>query len=263
MTKMVNIKNNSMKNLKSKKTLILIVLSIFFLWVLITELKIFTSYRLPSPFAVAVQFSGFAFLSQVKVTVIEVLIGYTLGAALGISIAILACYNEMANHVLSFASLFFASISKGTLAPIFVLFLGYELAPLVAVTALICFFPVLTNTLDGLRNVDPTYIEMMRSMQASKWNIFKKLRLHNALPQMFSGLKIAAPLAMVGAILGEFLIGMEGVGTLLQLGVSLLDSSIVFAAIIWMAILGTFTYCLILIAERLILPPAFKRRWQG
>ena len=219
-----------------------------------------STFRLPPLFAVITEMFREAYMIQIQVTLTEVFIGFFIGVSGGVAIGTLAAYSERAKRALAPISLFFASIKKSTLAPIFVLWVGYGILPLVLVAALICFFPVLICTLDGLTLVEYNYLEMMNSIQASKWQIYKKLRFPNALPRIFDGLKVSASLAVIGAIVGEFLIGLSGLGTMLQVGTWMAQSRIIFASILWMAIMGMALYVIVLIIERLVLPAPLRRK---
>jgi len=243
-----------------RKGLIGIIVAIVFLWWLIPELGVVSTFRFPRITSVITEMFRDAYLIQAQVTLAEVFIGFALGVSAGVVVGTLAAYSERAKRALAPISLFFASIKKSTLAPIFVLWVGYGILPLVLVAALICFFPVLICTLDGLTLVESNYLEMMRSIQASRWHIYKKLRFPNALPKIFDGLKISAALAVVGAVVGEFLIGLSGIGTMLQVGTWMAQSRIVYASVIWMAILGISLYVIVLIVERILLPPPLRRK---
>ncbi len=243
-----------------RKALIFLIFVALFLWWLIPEIKLVNEFYLPRPFTVITEMFRDAYLLQIVVTLEEVFLGFAFGVSAGIAIGTIAAYSNRAKKALAPISLFLASIKKSFLAPIFVLWVGYNILPLVFVTALICFFPVLICTLDGLSLVEPNYVEMMSSIQASRWHTYKKLRFPNALPKIFDGLKISAPLAVIGAIVGEFLIGLAGLGTMLQIGTNLGMNRIVYASIIWMAIIGISMYLFVLLVERILLPLPLRRK---
>ena len=102
------------------------------------------------------------------------------------------------------------------LAPILVILLGYGLLPKVVIVALICFFPIVVNGLDGLRSVDDDFIRMMRTLDASRWAIFRKVEFPGALPSIFSGMRVAATFAAIGAVFGEWSGASDGLGYLIQ-----------------------------------------------
>ena len=240
--------------LKEKKSLLFLLFLIFFIWWLIAELGLVSTFRLPRLFDVVSEMFRPPYLIQIKVTAIEVMVGFALGIIAGVSIGTLTAYSARAERALSPVVLFFSSIKKGTLAPIFVVWLGYGMSPLVVVAALVCFFPIVVNTLDGLTLVEPTHLEMMRSIQSSKWQIFKKLRFPNALPQIFSGLKVAAPLTVIGAVVAELFAGNTGLGYQVVRATSEMNMPLMFGALLWMGIIGMTLYALILVLERLSKP---------
>ncbi len=242
------------------KGIVAVFLVAIFLWLLIPELGIVSSYRLPKLVDVITEMLQPAYVMQMEITAIEVFLGFAMGVAAGFAIGTLAAYSNEAKRLLSPISLFLSAIKKSTLAPIFVVWVGYGILPIALVTALICFFPVMVNTMDGLAIVEASHVEMMQSIQASKWHVFKKLRFPNALPKIFDGLKISATLSVVGAVVGEFLIGLQGLGTMLQIGTWLMESKIIFASVIWMSLMGLALYFIILVIERLILPTPLRRK---
>lgn len=246
--------------LSSRKGLISILIAVLFIWWLVSELVLVSSYRLPRPYNVLIEMFRQPYLIQIWITLEEVFIGFFVGVFAGFVIGTLAAYSDMTRRTLSPIAFFFAPIKKSVFAPIFVIWFGYGIIPLVLVAALICFFPVLINTLDGLKLIEPNYVEMMQSIQASRWDIYRKLRFPNALPKIFDGLKISAALSVVGAVVGEFLIGLKGIGTMLEIGTWMGNSEIVFASIIWMAIMGTSLYAIVTLAERFLLPLPLRRK---
>ncbi len=248
------------RTLTSRIGLIAIVLVVFFAWWLIPQTGLVTPYVLPPLFDVITEMGREAYLAQLSPTLIEVFLGFALGVSAGISIGTLAAYSERAKRAVTPVALIFASIMKSLLAPLFVLWVGYGLGPMVVVAALICFFPVLISTLDGLSLVEYNFVEMMNSIQASRWHIYKKLRFPNALPRIFDGLKISAALAVIGAVVAEFIIGMRGVGTMLQMGTHYANNRIVYASVLWMALMGIVLYLFVLVVQRLLLPPPLRRK---
>lgn len=245
--------------LSTRKGLISIIIAVLFIWWLITELSLVSTYRLPRPFSVLIEMFRVPYLIQIWITLEEVFIGFFIGIFAGIAIGTVAAYSEEAQRALGPVTLFFSSIMKSALVSIFVVWFGYGIIPLVLVAALIGFFPVLINTLDGLKFIEPNYLEMMRSIQASRWHIYKKLRFPNALPKIFDGVKVSAVLAVIGAVIGEFLIGVKGIGIMFEVGLAQANSEIVYASILWMAIMGTSLYVMVVLAERFLLPAPLRR----
>jgi NitT/TauT family transport system permease protein len=141
-------------------------------------------------------------------------------------------------------------------APILVLLLGNGMEPKIAIAALICFFPTLVNMVRGLESVNPQAMELMRVLSASKAEVFFKLRLQNSLPYLFSALKIAASTAVIGAIVGEWIGSVTGIGALIIQAMYAFDSAMLYATVV---VGSTFSVCfflLISMIERLMV------RWQ-
>ncbi len=118
------------------------------------------------------------------------------------------------------------------IAPLLIIWLGSGLASKVIVTALITFFPALIATIVGIRSVDPDLHDLLRSLRASRWQLFWKLELPAALPMIFGGLKLSVTLAVVGAVVGEFVGANAGLGYLINLGRGILDTPLMFVAIL-------------------------------
>jgi NitT/TauT family transport system permease protein len=135
---------------------------------------------------------------------------------------------------------------------LFIVWLSYGLFPNMLIAFTICFFPILLTTARGLREVEPDLLDLVRSLKGSKWQIFTKIQLPGALPYIFSGMKVAAVLAVAGAIVGEFLGSDRGLGYLmLQVQVTL-DTAAMFMAVILISLIGVLLYGLVLLAERLV-----------
>jgi NitT/TauT family transport system permease protein len=146
------------------------------------------------------------------------------------------------------------TIPKVALAPLFIIWFGFDMTPKIMITFLIAFFPVIVDTAGGLAAVDPELLRLARVMRGNAWRTFWKVRLPSALPQMFAGFKVASTLAVVGAVVGEFVGADRGLGWLLIQANGQADTSLAFAAILLMAIVGTLLFELVVLAERLVIP---------
>jgi NitT/TauT family transport system permease protein len=143
-------------------------------------------------------------------------------------------------------------VPKVALGPLFIVWMSYGLFPNMLIAFTICFFPILLTTSRGLREVEPDLLDLVRSLKGSRWQIFTKIQLPGALPYIFSGMKVAAVLAVAGAIVGEFLGSERGLGYLmLQVQVTL-DTAAMFMAVILISLIGVLLYGLVLLAERLV-----------
>jgi NitT/TauT family transport system permease protein len=149
---------------------------------------------------------------------------------------------------------------KIAIAPLFIIWFGFGISSKLALTALIAFFPIVINTVVGLHMTRQTDIYLFRSMGASSWQTFWKLRLPAALPVFFAGLKVAATLAVIGAVVGEFTGANSGLGYLLMLQVGQLDTAAAFGSIVYLTLLGLLVFFLVTLVERLLVPPHMLRR---
>jgi NitT/TauT family transport system permease protein len=157
----------------------------------------------------------------------------------------------------------FNSIPKVALAPLFVVWFGYGATPRVVITFSIAFFPILVNTVTGLRSVDPEMVRLARSMGGSTTRVFLRIRLPHSLPSIFAGTKVATSLAVIGAIIGEFVASDNGWGYLLIQAQGQLDTTLIFAILILLAVFATLLYYAVEVVERLVTPWQASQRAHG
>src|ERR1043166_309388 len=138
-------------------------------------------------------------LGHMWVTLSEIVLGFLLGSALGIFLGTVTAQSPVLRTVLNPYILASQAMPKLALAPIFVIWLGYGILPKVVIAALICFFPLLENTIIGLTSANPYQVELFHALTADRWQTFSKLRIPTALPVIFAGLRVAITLAVVGA----------------------------------------------------------------
>jgi ABC-type nitrate/sulfonate/bicarbonate transport system permease component len=195
------------------------------------------------------------------VTLVEVALGLAISVAGGVAFAVamhLSRTLREAAYPLLVAS---QAIPIVVLAPIFVLAFDYGIGPKLAIVALICFFPLTVNVLDGLRSVDPDLLKLMRSLGASRLATLRKVELPASLPYFFSGLRIAATVSVIGAVFGEWAGADEGLGRLVLLGNNQLQTPRVYAGIVILTLMAVALFALATLAERLACP--WNRREAG
>jgi putative hydroxymethylpyrimidine transport system permease protein len=188
------------------------------------------------------------------VTLEEVLLGLAVSATAGVLFAVaMHLFRPLrdATYPLLVAS---QAIPVVVLAPIFVLAFGYGIGPKLAIVALICFFPITVNLLDGLRSVEPELLKLMRSMGASRLRTLWSVELPAALPFLFSGLKVAATVSVIGAVFGEWAGADEGLGRLVLLGNNQLQTPRVYAGIVLLTLMAVALFALVAVAERFACP---------
>ncbi|HYB70368.1 MAG TPA: ABC transporter permease [Candidatus Bathyarchaeia archaeon] len=198
----------------------------------------------PSPPATVQAFvDGRATLwENTPITIAEIVLGFLVGSLLGIGFGVVIGQSRWAEVIFTPYLVVSQAVPKVALAPILIIVLGYGLASKVAVAALIAFFPLLENTIGGLRQVDPDSLRLLRSLGATRWQIFMKLRVFSALPLIFAGLRIAAVLATVGAIVGEFVAGNRGLGALLVTSMGTFSTSLLYATMGVLTVLACGVY---------------------
>jgi NitT/TauT family transport system permease protein len=141
-------------------------------------------------------------------------------------------------------------IPKVALGPIFIVWFSYGMGPNILIAFSICFLPILITTSRGLGEVEPELIDLVRTLRASRWQIFTKIQLPGALPFIFSGMKVAVVLAVAGAIVGEFIASEEGLGYLMMQVQVTLDTAGMFMAVLMITAVGVSLYAIVLILER-------------
>ncbi len=184
------------------------------------------------------------------VTLREILLGFGCAVLAGLLFAVAMHLSETLR--LAFYPLLVASQTVPIVAigPILVVWFGYGIAPKLWIIALICFFPITVNTLDGLRSVDPEATKMMRSLDASRRQILQRVEAPSALPYFFSGAKIAATVAVIAALFGEWAGAESGLGVLIRQDSAQLETARVFAAVLVLSAIAVALFALLALAER-------------
>ena len=179
------------------------------------------------------------------VTAYEMILGYLLAIAVAVPLAVGITSYRRFDKFITPILLFFQTVPKIAVAPLFLVWFGFGPFPKVLVAFLISFFPIVIDTAIGLRSISPEMIDLARSMGATKLQIFMRFRMPTALPYFFGGLKVAATLAVVGAVVGEFVGADRGLGYLLLVSNSNLDTALLFATIVALTSLGLILFYII------------------
>ena len=225
------------------------------LWELSVRNEWVSALILPSPFAVASAWWELAIelgliWEHFFVTLTEVILGFTLGASFGLTIAIVSALNSTFRRLVSPYMVALQVTPRVAVAPIIVAWLGFGMEPKIAIAAIICFFPIFINSLTGLMNVDEESLEMFQSMRASRWQIFRHLQLPGAAPIIMAGFKTGISLALIGAIVGEFVSASVGLGVLIQKFSFQLLLPQAFACLIMLTVMGLLLYFAATFADR-------------
>ena len=182
-------------------------------------------------------------------TTLESAAAFVLATLLGIALAIIITYSQIAREALYPNLVFFQLIPKIALAPLFIIWLGIGSQSRIAFSVFIAFFPVVIATTAGFASVDKGMLRLCRSLTASEWQIFTSVRFPAALPHIFSGMKIAITLAIIGVIIGEFITAQAGLGYLIIFATARADTEISMAAIVVLCICGLLLYGLVALGE--------------
>ena len=212
------------------------------------------AFVMPSPYATAhaLLVPNYRWLENIEVTTAEIFGGYLLAVATGVAIALLFSWFRRLEMVAMPLLVSLNMVPKVALGPLIIVWFSYGIGPNVLIAFAICFFPIVLTTARGLREVEPDLLDLVRSLKGSRWQIFLKIQLPGALPYIFSGMKVAAILAVAGAVVGEFLGSDRGLGYLmLQVQVTL-DTAAMFMAVILITVIGVVLYGLVLGLERLL-----------
>jgi putative hydroxymethylpyrimidine transport system permease protein len=213
-------------------------------------------YLLPGPLAVAAAWGGQAglLLRQAAVTLLEILSGLAAGVALGCTSALVIGYWRAARRWLMPLLVVSQAIPVFALAPLLVLWLGYGLASKVAMAALIIYFPVTASLIDGLRRTDPGWLDLAATMGGSRWAVLRQVRLPAALPALASGIRIAAAVAPIGAVIGEWVGSGAGLGYLMLQANARMQIDLMFAALLTLGAMAVALYFAVDAALRQALP---------
>ncbi|RJF69227.1 ABC transporter permease [Rhodopseudomonas palustris] len=238
------------------RTIIVVLAALTAIWELSVHLFGIRAFLLPAPsIVIADIFANPAFFGRQSLyTLYVTTAGFMIALVGGVLAAIAIVSSSFIDR--TFYTLLVAtnSIPKVALAPLFVIWLGTGGAPKIAIAAIIAIFPIVINTTVGLRAIDNDMIDLARSARASRLDIMMKVRFPNALPSLFAGAKIGVSFALIGAIVGEFVAGEQGLGYVILTSQATFNSTRAFAAIVVLGILGTIMFFAIEWIERWMLP---------
>ena len=215
-----------------------------------------SSFILPAPSAIVgslIENRG-KLASATGSTALEILLGFVLAAVTGMTVALVIARFERFGRALYPLIVLFQNVPKVALAPIFILWFGFDLAPKIALIVVIAFFPVAIDMLAGLQSVEPSFVALMHSVGASRTKILLRVRIPHSLPYLMAGLKVAITFSVIGAIVGEFAGANHGLGYLIEFASTQLDTALIFAGLTVISVLGLAFYYLVELAERFLVP---------
>ncbi len=211
---------------------------------------------LPTPVQVidAIVAKRQALLSEGWVTLKECIYGFVLAFALGVPLAVAVANSKTLNQMFYPLLIATQSVPKVALAPVVLVWLGTGLESKLTMAWLVAFFPIVVDTATGLRATPPDLLELAKSLRASRLQVFAKVQFPAALPFVLSGCKVAVTLAVIGAVIGEFVGSTEGLGNLLLVANSQIDTPLAFAALVALAALGVLLYAAVALLEVALAP---------
>jgi ABC-type nitrate/sulfonate/bicarbonate transport system permease component len=215
----------------------------------------FPVWLLPSPLEIvrAGVAAWWVMLPNVLQTLLETVVGLGLSLMVGLIFAVLIDVSPMLRRAIYPLLVVSQTVPTIAIAPLLVIWFGYGILPKVLVVGLVCFFPIVVNTADGLRAADPDLIALLRTMGASRYQIFMKVRVPGALPLFFSGLKIAVTYGVIGAIIGEWVGASQGLGVFMLRASNSFRTDWVFAAIAVTSLLSVVLFMAVFALERIVL----------
>lgn len=214
------------------------------------------TFILPSPWEVAQElWRQRSYLPhELWVTLVETLEGYLLAIAGGVAIAILIAASPLVERSLYPVLVAVNAVPKVAIAPILVLWMGFGQEPKIVMVFLVCFFPIVISTATGLQSTPPDLLELVRSLSASRTQVFTRVRFPAALPHIFVGLKVAISLAVIGAVIGEFVGASQGLGYVIVASGANANTPVAFAAIVLLGALSVVLFYALVLLERIVVP---------
>jgi NitT/TauT family transport system permease protein len=225
-------------------------------WQLYTHIFAINRIVLPSPLDIlrASILHWDVLLRESLPTFLESVLGFALAVIIGIPFAIGVASSRVLNLTLYPILIATQSVPKVAVAPIILVWFGLGMQSKLVIAFLVAFFPIVVDTAAGIRATPPGLLELARSLRASPLQVFLKIQFPAALPFIFAGAKVAVTLAVIGAVIGEFIGSIGGLGNLLLTANSQLDSALAWAALVWLSALGILLFAAVVLAERILMP---------
>lgn len=251
--------------LRRRAGLIVVFLVLFLLWEYGVWLFGIKAYLLPPPSLVWVEFleRWRTVAEGAWVTTEEIIGGYLLSIVVSVPLAFAVAKSRFVEESIYPVVVFLQIVPKIAIAPLFIIWLGFGYTPKLLIVFLLCFFPIVVSSVAGFKSIDPEIRDFARTTGASSWNMFMKIQLPQALPDIFTGLKVGAALSATAAVVAEFVAADRGLGYLLLQYNGQFETPMVFAIIIVLSILGLAIYYVVEFIERLVIPWHVSQRPAG
>jgi NitT/TauT family transport system permease protein len=230
------------------------------LWQVAVMLFQVPTWLLPAPSAIWVEFMKQAHLlgRHIWATGVGAVGGLIIGSLSGLMLAIFMVHSRLLAKILMPLLVIDQSIPKLALAPIFVIWFGTGTMTRIVIAMVISFFPMVVNSIRGMTAVDRRVNDLMTTISASRWHLLTKVQLPNAVPYVFSGLKVAVPLSIIGAVVAEFMQSDSGLGYVVLVAVGNVNTPMVFVAVMLMALLSLSLFAVITLIEWLVMKRRFS-----
>jgi len=238
---------------------------VFGVWEIAARLFAIPAYILPPPTRIWADFVPRAprMMDAVATTAWEIILGFALSVVVSIPLAVLVSYSRPIERALLPVIVALQIIPKIAIAPLFIIWFGFGLAPKLLLVFLLCFFPIVVSATAGLRSVPNDILDLARSTGTTEWLVFRKIRLPHAMPSIFTGLKVAATLATTAAIVAEFVASDRGLGYMLLEFNGNLETGMVFATVILLSIIGVALFFAVEFVERRVVSWHVSQRNQA
>ncbi|MDW8369237.1 MAG: ABC transporter permease [Geminicoccaceae bacterium] len=250
------------RSLAGKSAGVATFVAFFALWETAVRVLAVAEYVLPPPSRVVVEAVGRwpRLLDAAWITGTEIVAGYGLAILVSLPLALLIAGSRTIERTVYPLIVFLQIVPKIAIAPLFIIWFGFGFTPKLLLVFLLCFFPITVGAVAGFKSGDPDVLDLARTTGAPAWRTFLKIRLPQALPELFTGLKVGAALAATAAVVAEFVASNRGLGYLLLEYNGNLETAVVFAVIVLLAAMGLALYGLVELAERLAIPWHVRQR---
>ncbi len=248
---------------------VLVILGFFLLWEFSVVWFKVPEFVLPPPSAALKHLfikqadANYNWPLHIRTTLQEFILGFCVTAVLGIGLAIIFVWSKKVKDMVLPLFTFINSLPIIAIAPLILLWMGYGIKTNILIAFLVSFFPVVINTMTGLDSIEDALLDLIRYLNASILQLFIKIRIPNSLPYIFSGLKICSTMSIVGAIVGEFIASDRGLGYIIISAQYTMSTPPIFSSLIVISLAGAGLYWVVALAERLIMPWAFKKEQKG
>ena len=226
------------------------------LWQVASDLFAIPPFILPSPAMIGDKIVTLfdRLLFHAAQTLMEVVVGFALASVGGIVLAVITVHSRFLSQTIYPLLVISQVVPTIAIAPLLVIWFGPGDFSRLIVVFLIAFFPMVVNTTTGLLYVDEELVELVRGLNGSRWKIFTKIRMPNALPHVFAGMRISIALSVIGAVVAEFVAADAGLGYLIFSAATNLETDLVFAAVVLLAAMGIILFQLVRVAQALVVP---------